>query len=110
MFAERMLLIMRQKKITKKKLCSDLGIGINQIKYWQDHNNVPSGDVVSKIAQYLDVPIDFLLCEDSAESYPVPRTAKQKELFDRIDQMTEDELDDMMEIIKIVVKKRDTKQ
>jgi transcriptional regulator with XRE-family HTH domain len=53
MFPDNMITLMKQKKITKKQICSDLGIGINQIKYWETNRNIPDADVILKIASYL---------------------------------------------------------
>ena len=72
MFAEKMIQLMKKKKITKKQISADLGIGINQIKYWQDHQNTPSAEVVSKIADYLDVSVDFLLGKEETGASPSP--------------------------------------
>lgn len=61
MFIERMLARMQEKNITKKQISRDLGFGINQIKYWQDHQNTPSADVLDAIAEYLEVSVEYLL-------------------------------------------------
>lgn len=105
MFIEKMLQIMERKKITKKKMCSDLGIGINQIKYWQDHNNIPSGDVVSKIAQYLDVSIDYLLADDSSEKND-DISKQKKELLDRIAGLTDEQAREVQEIVDYILEKK----
>jgi transcriptional regulator with XRE-family HTH domain len=77
-----MLLCMKEKKITKKKISSDLGLGINQIKYWQDHQNTPAADVVAAIADYLDVSADYLLgrSERPDRSLPNPYLLNDHEL------------------------------
>lgn len=72
MFIERMLLCMKEKKITKKQISTDLGLGINQIKYWQDHQNTPAADVVAAIADYLDVSADYLLGRTDLPSRSLP--------------------------------------
>jgi transcriptional regulator with XRE-family HTH domain len=61
MFPDRMLKLMKDRKITKKQICSDLGIGINQIKYWEKNNNYPDADVIQKIAEYLGTTTSYLL-------------------------------------------------
>ena len=82
MFIERMLLCMKEKKITKKKISQDLGLGINQIKYWQDHKNTPAADVVAAIADYLDVSADYLLgrTESPDRALPNPYLLNEHEL------------------------------
>jgi transcriptional regulator with XRE-family HTH domain len=61
MFPDRMVALMKQKKITKKQICADVGIGINQIKYWETNHNIPDADVVQKIADYLGTNASYLL-------------------------------------------------
>jgi transcriptional regulator with XRE-family HTH domain len=61
MFPDRMLKLMKDRKITKKQICSDLGIGINQIKYWEKNNNYPDAGVIQKIADYLGTTTSYLL-------------------------------------------------
>ena len=61
MFPERMLQLMMEQKITKKQICTDLGIGINQIKYWEKNNNYPDADVMKRIPNYLGTSISYLL-------------------------------------------------
>ena len=68
MFVEKMLQLMKEKKITRKQISADLGFGINQIKYWQDHKNTPSADVVAKIADYLGVPVEYFFTEQKKPS------------------------------------------
>ena len=61
MFPDRMLKLMKDQKITKKKICADLGIGINQIKYWEKNNNYPDADVIQRIAEYLGTTASYLM-------------------------------------------------
>ena len=61
MFPDRMLSLMKEKKITKKQISADLGIGINQIKYWEKNNNYPDADVIQRIADYLGTTASYLL-------------------------------------------------
>lgn len=61
MFPERLVTIMKQRKITRKQFCADVGIGINQIKYWENNNNTPDAEVLSRISSYLGVTVSYLL-------------------------------------------------
>lgn len=54
---------MKERKITNKQLCSDIEIGINQIKYWEKNGNIPSGDVLKKIAEYFGITVAELIEE-----------------------------------------------
>lgn len=70
MFPERMLLLMKEKKITKRQISTDLNFGINQIKYWEKNNNIPGADVLHEIALYLGTSVEYLI-EESEEKEPI---------------------------------------
>lgn len=38
-----------------------MGIGINQIKYWEKNNNHPDADVIQRIAKYLGTTASYLM-------------------------------------------------
>lgn len=78
MFPDRMVALMKQKKITKKQICADVGIGINQIKYWETNHNIPDADVVQKIADYLGTNASYLL-ELGTEHEFLQTFAKEKD-------------------------------
>ena len=77
MFAERMLEIMKKKNISRKKISEDIGLGINQIKYWQDRGITPKLDVAQSIADYLDVTLDYLLGKEDARPQEPMQTLTQ---------------------------------
>lgn len=68
MFAERLISLLKEKKITSAKMLSDLGLGKNQITYWKKNGNVPSATTVEKIAKYLNVSTDYLLGNEQKNS------------------------------------------
>lgn len=61
MFPDRMISLMKQKKITKKQMSEDCGFGINQIKYWETNHNTPDAVTMEKIADRLDTTSSYLL-------------------------------------------------
>ena len=61
MFLERTLDLIQKKGITKNKLLTDLHLSKNSFLNWSERGNIPSAEVVQKIADYLDVPLDYLL-------------------------------------------------
>lgn len=114
MFPDRMLLLMKEKKITKKQISADLGIGINQIKYWEKNNNYPDADVIRRIADYLgttasyllelvDDPDPIALIDPSKKDPPllplVEELGQQLEalaaLGDLVDQLTEEQVEEL---------------
>lgn len=60
-FVERIEALLKDNKIAKKTMLKDLSLGINTFTNWKNRGTVPSGDVLDKIADYLDVSVDYLL-------------------------------------------------
>lgn len=60
-FLERLTYLINKKGITKNKFLNDLKLGKNSFINWEQRGNIPSGDVLIKIANYFDVSIDYLL-------------------------------------------------
>lgn len=60
-FAERLENLLKERKISKAKLLTDLKLGKNQFNYWKKNNSVPNGFTVQDIAKYLDTSVDYLL-------------------------------------------------
>ena len=58
---ERILSVMKQKKITDKQLTSDLGINKSAVTDWKTGKTKSFKRYIDKIANYLDVPVDYLL-------------------------------------------------
>ncbi len=88
MFPERMLQLMKDRKITKKQISTDLNFGINQIKYWEKNNNVPSADVLHEIAVYLGTTVEYLI-EESEEKSPAGEP-ELREASEYLSQIVED--------------------
>ena len=78
MFAERLKTILVSKGITQKTLLEDLSLGKNQFSYWSKTGATPNGFTVERIAEYLDVSVDYLLGKtDIIEKAP----AKSESIF-----------------------------
>lgn len=63
MFITKLKSLMKERKVTNKQLSLDIGIGINQVKYWEKNGNIPNGDVLKKIAEYFGVTVSDLIEE-----------------------------------------------
>ena len=53
--------LIKEHNISKSKFLSDLNLGKNSFVNWQERGTIPSGDVLIKIADYLNVSVDYLL-------------------------------------------------
>ncbi len=63
-FYERVDSLLRQKNISQRRMIIDFGLGKNTMFNWKHRNNIPSGEVLLKLSEYLDVSVDYLLCND----------------------------------------------
>lgn len=60
-FIERLNALSKEKKVSRKELCNYLGIGINQIKRWEDSGAIPNQGILIAISVYFGVTVDYLL-------------------------------------------------
>lgn len=63
-FYERVTSLLRQKNISQRRMIIDFGLGKNTMFNWKHRNNIPNGEVLLKLSEYLDVSVDYLLCND----------------------------------------------
>lgn len=61
MFLARVTELIKSRGITRNKLLLETGINTNAFQNWEKRGNIPSGDVVAKIADYFHVSTDYLL-------------------------------------------------
>ncbi|MBQ6634790.1 MAG: helix-turn-helix domain-containing protein [Lachnospiraceae bacterium] len=61
LFVDNILELIKDRGITKSKFLSDLGLNRNSLIDWNKRGTIPNADTVSAIADYLEVPIGYLL-------------------------------------------------
>lgn len=76
-FVERLQSLVEQKGITRNKLLVDLNLGKNSFINWENRGTIPNGETLSKIAQYFDVSIDYLLTGEPPEQKIIPPEIEQ---------------------------------
>ena len=55
-----------------------MNLGKNQIKYWENHGNIPNGTTLQKIADYFGVTVDYLLGKtDQKEKHQEKKTTDE---------------------------------
>lgn len=62
---------MKKRGISGYRLCKDLGIGDSTFRAWVKGSE-PSAKYVAKIAEYFNIPVDFLLKSDIMPSGAIP--------------------------------------
>jgi transcriptional regulator with XRE-family HTH domain len=77
-FTERTLSLINERRITKNKLLTDLKLGKNSFVDW-GKGAVPSGETISKIADYFNVSADYLLCRTDIKEPHLKLIAGEKE-------------------------------
>ena len=60
-FVDNVIALVQEKGVTRNKMLTDLHLSRSSLIDWKKRGTVPSADVVSAIANYLDVPIGSLL-------------------------------------------------
>lgn len=68
----RIFALVKEKGITKKKFLDDLSIAQSAIIKWKN-GSLPSTPVLIKIADYLNVSVDYLLCRTNFREIPENR-------------------------------------
>lgn len=61
MKVDNIFLIMGQRNITAKELSEKTGISAGNISDWKSGRSYPKAEALNKIADYLDVSVDYLL-------------------------------------------------
>ncbi len=77
MFVERLEKALKEKNVSKKQFLADLGLSINSITHWRNRGNVPAGNTLDRIAEYLGVSVGYLLGKTD-----VPEPGKVISVFD----------------------------
>lgn len=68
----RIIALIKEKSITKKKFLEDLSIAQSAIIYWKK-GTLPNTPTLIKIADYFNVSVDYLLCRTNFREIPENR-------------------------------------
>ena len=63
-FGERLNQVRKEKGKTAQNMADMLGIGLPSYRAYESNNREPYFETLVKIADFLDVSTDFLLCRD----------------------------------------------
>ena len=63
-FAQRLTLLRESKDLKKKELAQILNVSAACISQYESGNSMPGHDILTKMAQYFGVSIDFLLANE----------------------------------------------
>lgn len=60
-FGKHLKSLLKDKKIKQEKFFDDLDLSSSNISYWSKDNTFPQMEIIIKIANYLNVSIDYLV-------------------------------------------------
>ena len=83
MFWQRFYDLCIQKGIKPNPLAQKLGISSGVISKWKNENTLPNGENLVKIADYLDVSVDYLLGRSAALQFTATALVNQLRLKPR---------------------------
>ena len=87
-----LFILMEEKKVTQKALADAIGVSQGNISDWKSGRSSPSSDVLAKIAQFLNVPMDYILgnddnsAEDTVKAYLFGTTNVDDDIFNQVKQ------------------------
>lgn len=76
-FVEILLNLITEKGISKNQFLKDLHLAKGSLSNWENRGAIPNGESLSKIADYFDVSVDYLLGKTSIKKEPVPDELEQ---------------------------------
>ncbi len=65
MFGKRLNHIRKKRKLTAQNMADILSVSLRTYRHYESGHTFPSSDTLIKIADTLDVSIDYLLCRDA---------------------------------------------
>jgi transcriptional regulator with XRE-family HTH domain len=110
-FKERLKQLRTKKGISQNQLARDIGVHVTNISRYERGENRPTSDVLSKLANALDVTTDYLMdgsTDDKAQS-----TISDKELlsqFQRVEKLPSEKKAVVKELIDAFLLKTDLQQ
>lgn len=104
--SDRIKQLRTEKKWTQAQLAEKIGIKQKQISAYERGANIPSAEVLIKIAETFDVSLDYLAFESRGQSAKIE--VKDRDLlryFEAIDNYNEDERKLVKDMLSLVVMK-----
>ena len=110
-FKERLEKLMRENSISQMALSEE--IGVTQSTLSRNINGIhrPKAEIIDKLASYFHVSVDYLLGNtDKRTPSPTPSSPKDQlqgiklALYDQVEDLTDDQAQQVLDIIKIIKK------
>ena len=63
-FQDKLLELRKKHGLSQKKLADEIGVAQSSINYWEKGQRIPSANAVQKIADYFNIPVNYLYDND----------------------------------------------
>ena len=85
------------------KVCVELGMSKTTSSFWKRTGGIPKREALEKIAERFNVSVDYLV---GKEKKPAPITINRNELFSILAQLTDSELNQLLDYAEFLLSKR----
>lgn len=112
---EKIIKLMNDHNVTAASITKELGLNHSAIDNWKSGKAKPSADALSKLADYFDVSVDYLLGRtDDPSPYPnqnlnIPQDIANVQFAffegDK-DELTQEDIDDIAKYVRYMREKR----
>ena len=115
-FYERFVALCQQKGVKPSRASNDCGINRSNVTNWKNNGYTPRGEVLQRIAAYFDVPVGYLLGEETekAPSEAGKRSVSDEEimfaLFGGDGEVTPEMFDEVKRFAAMVKLREDSKK
>ncbi len=96
-----------EKRMKPLQVVKEIGIAHGSITKWKN-GAMPNTKNLQKIADYFEVSVEHLLEKEKAAPSS-PADENKKELFDHIDQMTDEQIQELKVLVKYLIDNKNDK-
>lgn len=100
MFSDNLKKIRKEHVLSQAQLAKELGLGVSTIGMYESNVRKPSYDVLKKMSDYFNVPIDFLINDGNTKD-----NIAIEYYISQIEKLTEKEQQQILEFIEFIFKK-----
>ena len=112
LFGDRLKELRISKNLSQEELSNILNVRKSSISNWETGKATPTFDMLTKIAQYSGVTIDYLLTftqEDADNMEKLKQALKQAGMWDySMNDMSREDFEKAMKIVAMLKEKKDT--
>lgn len=98
---ERIDDLLKSKNQTRKALSASLGIPLQTISNWSVRGNLPSADVLLRIARYLNVSLEWLITGEDAEGL----SPEIRALVEKIKILDQNDFKAVQQLVSVLVER-----